>query len=278
MGNIILVGSNKDPASMNIWDNLQEILDFETTEKKFMNKPIYFCRELGVHSIIIDSDLITADFLEELPPEFSRILFLSKHASKKGVPSLLVHFPGNWTKDNSMGGKPRTLSVADPILHKALVMELSKMSSDGIVPRKYTIGIEVTHHGPTINRACTFIEIGSSPEEWKDKNAGRIIAEVIIKALENMEKYSGMDAWVGVGGPHYAPKFFSALVSKPILLGHIIPKYVIDEVNKEVLVMALERSLVRIKGVIIDWKGLKSQQRQKIISILETLGVSYQRI
>jgi len=278
MGSIILVGSSKDPASMNIWKNLREIIDFEITELRFMDKPIYFCRELKIYGIVIDGDLIHAEILDDLPREFGRVLFLSKHASKKRVPSLLVHFPGNWTKDNSMGGKPRKLSIADPQLHKSLVIELSKRNAEGDVPSKYVVGIEVTHHGPTIDRACTFIEIGSSPDEWNDEKAGKIMAEVIVEAIKNLNMYSNMNAWVGFGGPHYAPKFFSILTSNPILLGHIAPKYVIDEVDKELLMMALERSLVQVEGAIIDWKGLKSQQRQRIISMLEELKVSYRRV
>ncbi len=99
-----------------------------------------------------------------------------------------------------------------------------------------------------------------------------------MEGISNMQKYEGNEVWIGFGGPHYAPKFHDYLLNKQIMLGHIAPKYVIDMIDEEVVSLAMSRCLIRPKGALIDWKGMKSKQREKIINILDSLGVSYKRI
>jgi len=273
-----LVASSKDPASQNILENILDLESFEDTDISFSRGQIKIAKKIKAYLVLIDEDLIVAEFLENLPINARRLIFLSKHASVSKTPSLLVHFPGNWTMDNTMGGKPRSFSMADPALHRTLVMELSKKKADGTVPERYLVGIEVTHHGPTINKACTFIEIGSSIDEWKDKTAGHIIAETVLDAISLANKMSGLKSWLGFGGPHYAPKFYETLREQNILLSHIAPKYVVDEIDEEVIRRAYEKSIIKPAGALIDWKGLKSKQRSKIIGILENIGLDYVRI
>jgi len=277
---ILLVASARDPASMNIFENLRDLVDLEKLEERILGVETFYCGEIDNYLIIIGEDLIMADFLDNLPRIFNRLLFLSKHASESKMPSLLVHFPGNWTLDNSMGGEPRKLSIADPILHRALIDSLIKQKESGVIPENFTVGIEVTHHGPTLGRACTFIEIGSTIDEWKNQRVGRIVAECVIDSIRSIDKYSSesFDTWIGFGGPHYAPKFFSLLLKERIMLGHLAPKYVADEIDDRMVREAFEFSLIRPKGALIDWKGLRSPQRKKIVSILENLGMSYSKI
>ncbi|MCR8453490.1 MAG: hypothetical protein NDP13_00630 [Crenarchaeota archaeon] len=276
--NILLVASKQDLASMNILNNLMELIDFEPTNIIFHGNRLLFSKTLNAYLLVIECDLIRADFLDELSDDFNRLIFLSKHASESKLPSLLVHFPGNWTADNSMGGRPEELSIADPEVLKEVAVRLYQYKHDGLIPEIYTIGIEVTHHGPTIGKACTFIEIGSDAESWKDPNAGRVIAEVIIDSVKNLKDKKGT-AKLGLGGPHYGPKFWSILIhEKEILMGHIAPKYVIDDLNKDTIRKAVSKSLLPIDCALIDWKGLTSKQRTKLAQILAELGLIYRRI
>jgi len=257
--------------------HLLDLADFETCGVSYLGRPLKLSKYLEAYLVVVDTELITADYLEGLPEALDRLLFLSRHSSVSGRPSLLVHFPGNWTDDASMGGKPRAFSLADPALHKALIMELHDAKERGIISG-YTVGIEVTHHGPTIDRACTFIEIGSTISEWKDPHAGRIVAESVVEALRHMHKYNNMEAWMGFGGPHYAPKFYAKIVESPILLSHIAPKYVLDSLDTETIMRAANASLKDISGALLDWKGMKREHRLRILSILQNLGMSYLRI
>jgi len=276
---LLIVASKSDPASMNILKELMELVEFEHTEVYAFGERLEYCRDIDSYLIVIEGDLIRTDFLQDINLDIDGLLFLSKHASEKGIPSLLVHFPGNWTEDASMGGSPRKLSVCDPILHKALVMSLYEKKSQGVIPDKYLVGIEVTHHGPTIDKASVFIEIGSSVQEWKDRRVGRIVAESVVDAVTRLPTMRGGEAYVGFGGPHYAPKFLNVLISdRSVLLGHIAPKYVIDSIDEAIVREAIEKSTVEIKKALIDWKGLRSSQRKKVLSILGDLGLSYQKI
>ncbi len=275
---ILLVASKSDIASMNILNNLTELVDFEPTNLAFKGKEILFSKKLGAYLLVIDDELIRADYLEALPSSFTRLIFLSRHSSQSKLPSLLVHFPGNWTSDNSMGGKPRELSVADPEILKKFVMKLLQYRREEVIPREYEVGIEVTHHGPTINRACTFIEIGSDIENWKDSRVGMIVAKVIVESIGDLGSIN-ISAKIGFGGPHYAPKFLSVIIRDPeIFIGHIAPKYVINELDEAMIRKAIERSMVPIDGALLDWKGLNSKQRKRIMGILEEIGLGYIKI
>lgn len=274
----VIVASTKDPASMNILENLRGLVSFEKTDLKFMGREIEYSDEIKSYLVIIDGDLIYADYLDDIPLDADRLIFLSKHASESKMPSLLVHYPGNWTTDNKMGGKPVEFSIADPAIHKALTIALVEKKRRGEIPDRYVVGNEVTHHGPTINRACTFVEIGSTIDEWREKQVGGIVAECVVEAIQNVEKYGGMPVWIGFGGPHYAPKFHSYMLGNPILLGHIAPKYVLESIGLEAISRAIDRCLMRPVGALMDWKGMRSDQRKKVIGILEKLNMSYMRI
>lgn len=278
---VLLIASYKDPASINIRDNLFSLTDFTETKETLLDYPLLYSSEINAYLISIDKELIFSDFLDRLPSKFNRLLFLSKHASKSKIPALLLHFPGNWTDDVSMGGKPRTLSYSDPILHRLLLDELLKKQAQNYIPEKYEIGIEVTHHGPTINRSCTFIEIGSTLEEWNDKSAGKIIAEAIYVALKKLQQThdNTYSIAIGFGGPHYAPKFLQKLrENNNLAISHIAPKYIFDYIDNELVRQALEKTPTAVSSALIDWKGLKSKQRKRIIDILSELDINYERI
>lgn len=263
---------------MNILRNLKELTDFEYTDSVFCDQKLLLSGDLGVYLIVIEGDLIRADFLEELPSNLNRLIFLSKHASESKIPCLLVHFPGNWTTDNSMGGKPRELSIADPEILKEIAMRLHQCKLDGLIPKGYQVGLEVTHHGPTINRACTFVEIGSDIESWENPHLGRIVAEAIIDSIRNL-KPAKIKAKLGFGGPHYSPKFWSVLTNmEDVLIAHIAPKYVIDYLDRDIIKKAADKSLIPVDGVLLDWKGLTSQQRASLMQIFNELNLTHVRV
>ncbi len=65
---------------------------------------------------------------------------------------------------------------------------------------------------------------------------------------------------IGLGGPHYAPRHTDVVLHTDVGIGHILPKYAsIDEA-------LLERAIARTRGgielLVLDWKGMSSEQRQ----------------
>ena len=157
-------------------------------------------------------------------------IFASKHSSAAGVPSLSVHFPGNWNTAN-LGGKQKTLCKAAPLEMKEAFLELHKSSPEGL-----QVTLEVTHHGPVCNTPCFFIEIGSSLEQWKDKALGKIIAKTLKEILNKKPKQ--YEIALGIGGPHYCNNFNRIELQSNIAFSHICPKHNLEFLDKEMLLQA----------------------------------------
>ena len=77
-----------------------------------------------------------------------------------------------------------------------------------------------------------FVELGSSPVQWKDLNAAEAVAHAAMTAVTKQSTYSAV---LGVGGPHYNEKFTKMAFNTHIAFGHIIPKYAIPKIDAEML-------------------------------------------
>jgi D-aminoacyl-tRNA deacylase len=135
----------------------------------------------------------------------------------------------------------------------------------------YEVSQEQTHHGPTPLCPSFFIEIGSSEKNWKDENAGLSAAQAIIDVLK-LDKKDWHTA-AGFGGGHYAPKFSEINLNSNIAVGHIASKYVTHLLDEDMLKQIVKRTLGELKYFIIDWKGVKSEERSKIIQFAESNGI-----
>jgi len=195
------------------------------------------------------------------------IIFASKHASKEGVPTLTVHSDGNFCKAE-VGGKDCSLSIAPaPYLKSALLFYYENQLPG------YKVSLEVTHHGPNLNKPSLWIEVGSTEREWNDHKA-------IILACENIVNLKPIESEVvvGFGGPHYAPKFTKVIINEDVAIGHIMPKYVMDHVKVNMIKEMINNTIPKVDYALIDWKGTKSDFRRKIISKLEELNIEYKKI
>ncbi len=163
----------------------------------------------------------------------------------------------------------------------------------------WPVNMEVDHHGPTPNRgaggsaplpsvsgssgspppcqALIFVEIGSGPGEWENELAGKIVAEAMMKAL--VRPAPAVSAHLGIGGGHYAPKFTPFMLGSPgRAVGHVLPKYRAADFDEKMLAQAIEKSVEKVEGALIDWKGLGKEERERIISVLEKAGVKWERM
>jgi D-aminoacyl-tRNA deacylase len=143
-----------------------------------------------------------------------------------------------------------------------------KEKFDGVV------SLEVTHHGPYMKKPVCFLEIGCSEKEWVDPALGKIIGEVLKDLVSN--PYEEAKTVIGIGGGHYAPTFNRTLEKTDYAVGHILPKYKLDDLNEEMLKQAFERNLEKVELVLLDWKGL-GPNKEKIVSLLEKLGYPYEK-
>ncbi|MEA1993270.1 MAG: D-aminoacyl-tRNA deacylase [Euryarchaeota archaeon] len=246
----LILSSEKDKASLNI---LSHLLDrgYERIAEG------YYRKGNAVIALISD-DLIFAECIEkDLKMEFDSIIFASRHSSKKGIPALTAHTPGNFGKAE-YGGKDGELCFSMPEANKKAIQLMDKLAPDG-----YRVSMEATHHGPLTALPSIFVEIGSSEKNWKDEEAGEVLAEVIQSLLHLEPKKKA----VGIGGTHYCPKFTKVALHTDVAVGHVLPKYA--KITEETIKKAIERNS-GTDIVVMDWKG--TPQRSKVRDMVENLG------
>ncbi len=252
-----IIASKKDKAGMNIVGELE----------KLNSLPIYLTEKEIIYAENIDEEIEK----EQIEADF--VIFASKHASQQQRKTLSIHAPGNWKKAE-LGGREGQVCGTSAFFLKHLFQTLNEQAKNS----GYEVTLEVTHHGPYIEKPCCFIEIGSSEEEWQDKQAGKVIAETIKKSIEtfNREKLGKWKVAIGIGGPHYCPNFNKIQLNSEYALGHIIPQYAFP-ITEEMLKEAVNKTEEQDPLALMDWKGLKSRERQETIKLLNHLNVRYKR-
>lgn len=258
-----IVYSKLDPAGTNISKKLAKLIENNNSEIK---KEDIIC---------INESLLYSDKEIEKITENEFILFASRHKSESGKPSFTVHVPGNWGKAE-MGGKDNEISFSDPIRMKTLISLLNEKNRNSNLNMNVTM--EVDHHGPFCKTPCSFIEIGSSENEWKNEKYAEIVAEVINEHEDKMEEIDVKEISVGVGGGHYCPAFNKHEIEGKIAFAHVIPNYAVEMLKYETFVQAFDRSKEEVESLYIDWKGLKQEQRKKVIEYCDEYGIQYKRI
>ena len=166
---VAIIASSRDPAGKTIHVALRE-------------KPALGDAKVPDISIqLIDQELLAADNLEKAIPA-NLFIFASKHRSSSNTKSFAVHSIGNWDIANA-GGKDKELCQSPALLQREIFLSLLKRQREG-----YEVTMEATHHGPFTSVPSVFVEVGSTEEEWNDKENARIIAESILEGLDDYLK------------------------------------------------------------------------------------------
>jgi len=97
-------------------------------------------------------------------------------------------------------------------------------------------------------------------------------------AMAAVSKGSSYSAALGVGGPHYNAKFTKIALSTQIAFGHMIPKYVISQVDAEIIRQCVERTVESVGSAFLDWKGIKGVDKNKIVTALGEIGVPMEKV
>ncbi len=245
MGCIELIFYDEDPAALNIASMLQDE-GFDRFKTKAVDKNILYS--------------------EGIFEQGKTYIVLSKHKSEKQVRAITCHHTGNWTEEAKYGGKPFSTSISIPNILKGIFMQMLDEIENA---PGFAATLEVTHHGPTPNIPIMFLEIGSSRKDWVDENA----AKIICSALQEFEPCEEGEVVMGVGGPHYAPNF-TRLLDK-YRIGHIIPKYAIDGLSYEAFCNGIENCQQKTEKILMDWKGMSAQHREKIAGFCNKYGIEY---
>ena len=269
---ILIVASAKDTASMNIAHQITERYDFEKLSEQFQENHVYFKR-IANHDIklvfinqeLIHSQHITEHFKTDL------VIFVSRHASVSGFPTLSVHVPGN-LGNAELGGLPKSVSICPASAMKEALLELAKIKDKSNL--SYEVSYECTHHGPSLDAPTIFVELGSSPEQWKDMKAAEAVAHAAMAAATKDSKYPTV---LGVGGPHYNERFTKIALTTNRAFGHIISKYAAPNIDEEVIRQCVQRTVEHVDSAVFDWKSLRANDRNRIITALRELNVSTEK-
>lgn len=271
---ILFVASKADIAGLNIATKLTDIFHFRESEKRFLGNPVY-TRDLKgseeARLVFIDVEPINAQSIP-YPSGAKLVIFISRHSSKSGMPTLSVHTPGNFG-DAQLGGVPRKLSVSPASAMKAALMELKRARDEMDLP--YKVSYECTHHGPSLDLPAMFVELGSSPEQWSDTKAAEAVARGAMAAAENETCYP---AALGIGGQHYNEKFTHIALTSDVAFGHMIPKYALHEIDEYVLKQCIERTVERVDRIVLDWKGIRSADKEPLLRHLREIGLKVEKI
>jgi D-aminoacyl-tRNA deacylase len=270
---ILFIASTKDAAGMNIAKQLIENFTLEKLSETFHNNPVYTktFQNKETKLLFVNTEIVDTQFLGDLfTPEL--IVFLSRHSSTKGIPTLSVHTPGNLS-DANFGGEPRRVSVSPATAMKNSLLKMAKLATERELD--YEVSYEGTHHGPSLSFPTMFVELGSSPKQWKDVEAAEVVADAAVAAISDCSCSSVV---LGIGGPHYNKKFTKMALTNQVAFGHMIPKYALAEVDAEIIYQCVERTFELVDCVVLDWKGIRGEHKSKIITVLETLGLTSEKV
>jgi D-aminoacyl-tRNA deacylase len=264
---VLLISSSEDPASTHIKNSLLEQTSWED-QGVIYGAPIL--RHGSMHDIIlvtipdkkIRHENIDIELQELLRIDPQIAIFLSRHRSKTGVPTLTVHPIGNFN-DAEFGGKPKTIVPCAPRMMTHLLRLIKKHLQQTNL--KYKVCYEVTHHGPFLKTPTLFVEVGSTEIQWQQKEPASIIATSLVDLLTTYhyeEDFpNDIPVLLGIGGGHYAPRFTDVVFEKNAAFGHMIPSYHIDSgVIDWPIIQQTISATPDMQGVYLHKKALKKSQ------------------
>ncbi len=199
------------------------------------------------------------------------VMFISKHSSAKGVASFTVHSCGNWGDSADRGGKPKTLCRSDPIAMWKLLVAIRDVNTYDEVAVTY----EATHHGPTIDLPCLFVEVGGNETTIGNRSYAEVLAKAIRKSIIDADVRKPRIA-IGIGGLHYPVKFTKMALENETAFSYIMSRYNVN--NTDMLQKAINMSTVKPDFAAIEWKSLRAEERKAVIDALEAIGLEYERI
>jgi len=257
----VLVESTEDPASGNIADQLRELVDWD--EKGLFDGHRVLAYE-DLRLVTIDEMHLESENLDErLPPSLSEpelVVFLSRHKSESGRPTLSVHPIGN-VADAPYGGQEGRLVPASPGWMAGLFDALRGLDPDG-----YEVTYEATHHGPYLEAPTLFYELGSTRDEWHDEQAARWLAEALLAA----EPDEGRNV-LWVGGGHYCPQVNDAVRDTDLRPGHVIPSWgASQDVDGEALQRAV-KAVPDCEGYVLQPEA--TTEEHDLADRLDAIGV-----
>lgn len=223
-------------------------------------------------------DVIYFDFLDyRILNDIDFYVVLSRHSSEAGVKSYTIHTTGNFSHEAPFGGRPRELGIAYPSVMWFLLRALHRLAIEHS-RSEYEVSYESSHHGPTsLAKPITFVEIGSSVNEWIDKINYEILGDAILLLIKKYPSLPKCKPVIGIGGGHYPRKHTELALLEDICYGHIASKHVLSFLDEEMLRAMVSRTREYPEEIIIEKKSTRREQRELLESFSRThnIGIRY---
>jgi D-aminoacyl-tRNA deacylase len=124
-----------------------------------------------------------------------------------------------------------------------------------------------------------FVELGSSIKQWSDLKAAEAVAHSAISAISKFNASNNADAaMLGIGGTHYNKKFTQMALNDEAVFGHMIPKYALAKIDSEILSQCVQRTQEKVSLAFLDWKGIRGEDKQKLLAALQAASLSYRKV
>ncbi len=273
---ILIAASRKDPASLNIAKRILNCYRFAKSSEKYQGNVIQETNMNGkdVKLVTLGEESVRAQHLLEAFSRVELVAFISKHSSESGTPTLSVHVPGNFG-EAELGGLSRKVSVAPAYAMRRALMALARFKEE--MDLSYEVSYECTHHGPSLDVPTMFVELGSSPAQWSDMRAAEAVGRAAVESVAEFGK-SESKAVLGIGGTHYNAKFTRMALQSEIAFGHMIPKYAVAAVDSEILKQCVDRTCERVDHAVLDWKGIKGEDKPKVVAMLDEIDLPFVKV
>lgn len=262
MSRYILVASSADLAGATMADYLKSEEGFgpDGLSPKYGDITLHVTKE----------SLLALEGLDDVYPDAKAFVFLSKHRSDSGIPTLTCHCTGNFS-DAPFGGNPGEIATAWPSLQKAYLKAITEAKVPG-----YDVIIEATHHGPTsLAKPVLFIELGSSEKQWVDKNAAKTMCKCILAVLKGVQPCKRVG--VAIGGTHYPTKFNKLLLESDFGLAAVASKHNLATIDGRMLDQMISKSSEKVTHIVLDAKGLGSH-KDRITKLAESTGLEVVKV
>lgn len=262
MSRYVLVASSADLAGSTMSTYLSSEEGFDSSGRSARYKDVI------LH--VTDESLLTLENIGEVYPDACAFIFLSKHRSDSGIPTLTCHCTGNFS-DAVFGGNHHEIATAWPSLQKSYLKAITDANITG-----YDVIIEATHHGPTsLAKPVLFIELGSSEKQWADAKAAKAMCQCILSVLKDVPPCSKVG--IGLGGTHYPTKFNKLLLETEFGLGAVASKHTLGAINEQMLDQMMRKSCEKVTHIILDAKGLGSH-KDRIMKMAENTGLEIVKV
>jgi D-aminoacyl-tRNA deacylase len=200
-------------------------LQYHTTDLRVDGHPVERLPQLGDALLVRTPEVHITDEtldarLREAHVDADVIIFLSKHKSESGRPTLTAHPMGNYGPAQ-FGGRPHRLTPSPAAYLSQALRCLARARAEHDFPAE--VSFEATHHGPLLETPSMFLELGSSEREWEDPRGHRVLADAVRLLLS--QPVPEHPIVIGLGGGHYGPRFTEAVLGRRVSVAHILPTY-----------------------------------------------------